>query len=153
MKDQKEVSQARRRNMQAIRSQNTKPELLVRRLAHRLGYRFRLHRRDLPGKPDLVFPRLKKAILVHGCFWHSHSETSCPLVHAPKTNRSYWAPKLAKNMARDTATVTALTFQGWRVLIVWECQTRNELLLSSLLSEFLSTEAIAKTSPSILTGG
>ncbi|MFN0193008.1 MAG: very short patch repair endonuclease [Aestuariivirga sp.] len=111
----------RSRNMAAIRSTGMKPELLVRSLVHRLGYRYRLHVRDLPGKPDLVFRSRKKAIFVHGCFWHQHAKTSCLDGRAPKSNLGYWAGKLARNVARDAENAEALRAMGWKVLVVWEC--------------------------------
>lgn len=108
--------------MQAIRSKNTKPELAVRRLVHTMGYRFRLHRSDLPGNPDLVFGPRKKAIFVHGCFWHCHTSLTCPLVHKPRSNTNYWLPKLQRNQTRDKAATTALKRLGWKTLTIWECQ-------------------------------
>jgi DNA mismatch endonuclease (patch repair protein) len=106
--------------MRAIRSSDTKPELIVRRLIHGCGFRYRLHRRDLPGKPDLVFPSRMAVIFVHGCFWHMHG---CPNVRVPKSNTDYWQPKLERNRQRDEENVAALEAQGWRVLTVWECET------------------------------
>ena len=106
--------------MRRITKTDTKPELAVRRAAHRLGYRFRLHRRDLPGTPDLVFPRLRKVILVHGCFWHQH--VGCRLARQPKSRLDYWLPKLERNRKRDAETQAALRKLGWDVLVVWECQ-------------------------------
>lgn len=121
--------------MRRIRKVDTKPELLVRRLAHSLGYRFRLHRRDLPGTPDLVFPSMRKAVLVHGCFWHQHR---CPLgSKQPRTNAHYWLPKLARNKERDVANEHALKELGWSVLVIWECETRNESSLADRLRRFL----------------
>jgi DNA mismatch endonuclease (patch repair protein) len=107
-------------NMRQIRSKDTAPELLLRTLAHSLGYRFRLHRKDLPGKPDLVFPARRKIIFLHGCFWHQHSE--CREGRLPGTRREYWEPKLSKNLQRDAAARAALEAQGWQVMIVWECE-------------------------------
>ena len=121
--------------MAAIRSKDTAPELLVRRSAHRLGYRFRLHRRDLPGKPDLVFPRLRKAIFVHGCFWHQHAD--CREGRVPGTNRSYWGPKLARTVERDRLAVEALRSSGWDVLTIWECEMGDPSALSARLAQFL----------------
>jgi len=125
----------RHRNMSAIRGADTKPELIVRSLAHRLGYRFRLHRRDLPGKPDLVFPARRKVILVHGCFWHVHD---CPYGRVkPATNPGFWAKKRGENAARDQRNIAALEAAGWRVLVIWECEARSPEPLSRRLSEFL----------------
>lgn len=121
---------------ESVKSQNTTPELLVRSLAHRLGYRFRLHRPDLPGSPDLVFPARRKIIFVHGCFWHAHT---CPRGNRlPKTNTTYWLAKRQRNHARDLLTVRRLRRAGWRVLIVWECQTHRSSLLASRLRRYLA---------------
>ena len=112
----------RSENMRRIRSKSTKPEMAVRRIVHLLGYRFRLHSAALPGKPDLVFPRLKKIIEVRGCFWHQHQ--GCIDSHIPKSRVEYWGPKLQKNVSRDKENLQALRRFGWRVLIVWECQVK-----------------------------
>lgn len=111
----------RSRNMSAIRSGGMKPEMLVRSLVHRLGYRFRLHARDLPGKPDLVFRARRKVIFVHGCFWHQHLKQSCKDGRPPKSNTGYWSQKLARNVERDATNVGALRAAGWKVLVIWEC--------------------------------
>ncbi|MFG1342479.1 very short patch repair endonuclease [Xanthobacter autotrophicus] len=117
------VSEGRSRNMQANRGKDTKPEMEVRRLLHALGYRYRLHRRDLPGKPDLVFPARRRVIEVRGCFWHGHG---ChPLGQLPKSRTDYWAPKIARNKERDVRNIAALRDQGWDVLEVWECRIRT----------------------------
>jgi DNA mismatch endonuclease Vsr len=129
-----DVSDARRRNMAAIRARDTKPELLLRRLLHALGYRFRLHRRDLPGRPDIVFPGRRKAIFVHGCFWHRHG---CRNSVLPKARAEWWAQKLSRNVARDAAAVAALEALGWAVLIIWECEAKDERQLSHTLQRFL----------------
>ncbi|HEX7376714.1 MAG TPA: very short patch repair endonuclease [Pirellulales bacterium] len=114
------VSQSERsRIMALVKSKDTTPEIFVRRLAHSLGYRFRLHVRSLPGCPDLVFPRLRKIINVHGCFWHMHTCGHCRI---PKTRRRYWISKLKRNTARDRRTKRILRQNGWKVLVVWECQ-------------------------------
>jgi DNA mismatch endonuclease (patch repair protein) len=115
------------------------PEMIVRRLAHRLGYRFRLHRADLPGKPDLTFPKLRKVILVNGCFWHQHQ--GCADSHIPKTRVEYWGPKLARNKERDRRTVSALEATGWKCLTVWECEIRKPAELAETLRAFLSSTA------------
>lgn len=127
----------RRQNMQAIRSKGMKPELIVRRLAHAMGYRFRLHKAGLPGKPDLVFASRRKVIFVHGCFWHGHDAPSCLDGRLPKSNEQYWVPKLSRNRERDVANVNALMQAGWEVLVVWECQTKNESSLREMLAHFL----------------
>jgi DNA mismatch endonuclease (patch repair protein) len=109
--------------MSRVRSKDTKPELKVRRAAHALGLRFRLHRKDLPGKPDLVFPKHKTVIFVHGCFWHRHPH--CTKASQPKTRADFWNEKFAANVARDSLAEKELETLGWRVLTVWECETRN----------------------------
>lgn len=122
-------------NMRAIRSKDMKPEILVRRLAHSLGYRFRLHRKDLPGKPDLAFIGKRKAIFVHGCFWHQHD--ACREGRPPRSNSSYWFPKLARNVERDLENVRDLAKGGWQTLTVWECETKDREALSRRIAEFL----------------
>jgi DNA mismatch endonuclease, patch repair protein len=122
--------------MQAVKSKNTGPELAVRRIAHRMGYRFRLHRPDLPGKPDLVFPRLHKAIFVHGCFWHGHNCVRG--ARTPKTNREYWTKKIERNQERDRAALAALKGSGWKVTVLWECRIRDEQSLHRRLDHFLT---------------
>ena len=109
--------------MALVRGKDTKPELLVRRLAHSLGRRFRLHRADLPGKPDLVFPGRRKVIFVHGCFWHRHDDPTCWRSRLPKTRKEFWGPKLEKNTARDAIAQSRLRALGWETLVVWECET------------------------------
>jgi len=124
-----------RRRMASIRSRDTKPELIVRRLAHACGYRFRLHRRDLPGSPDLVFPRHRKVIFVHGCFWHRHA---CPLgTKKPKTRLEYWLPKLNRNVSRDAGNLKSLKELAWRSLVVWECETKKPERLARRIASFL----------------
>ncbi len=128
----------RSRVMRAVKSGDTTPELIVRRLVHALGYRYRLHCRELPGQPDLVFPRLGKAIQVHGCFWHRHV---CEAGQStPASRRAYWNAKFARNMERDRSNLRKLRRLGWSVLVVWECQTRTTKreLLRRRLSKFLS---------------
>ena len=132
------LSEARRsQNMAAIRSRNTKPELIVRRLVHSLGYRYRLHRKDLPGKPDLVFGPRQAVIFVHGCFWHMHPQAGCLDARKPKSNRSYWLPKLKKNIERDARNLEELRLLGWRVLIIWDCETRNTDQVTNRIAGFL----------------
>lgn len=128
-------SNLRRRTMQAVKSRDTKPELIVRRLAHAMGYRYRLHRQDLPGKPDLVFSARRAVIFVHGCFWHGHDCRRGARI--PKTNRAYWAAKISRNRERDLAHQVLLTAQGWRVLVIWECQIRDADMLRQMLRAFL----------------
>ena len=121
--------------MRQVRSQHTKPELLVRSLAHHLGYRFRLHKRELPGAPDLVFPSRRKVIFVHGCFWHGHSCRRGDRL--PKTNAEYWHKKITRNRERDRQHKRQLQQRGWSILVLWECQLRNQQQLVSRLSRFL----------------
>jgi DNA mismatch endonuclease (patch repair protein) len=124
--------------MSAIRSTGMKPEMMVRSLVHRMGYRYRLHARDLPGRPDLVFRFRKKVIFVHGCFWHQHPKPSCKDGRPPKSNTGYWGAKLARNVERDAENLRALKAMGWKVLVLWECDvlksgTRLERLIKSFL--------------------
>lgn len=121
--------------MAKVRGENTSPERLVRSLAHRMGYRFRLHCKDLPGKPDIVLPRHKKVIFVHGCFWHQHE--GCPHAARPTSNIEYWNRKLDRNMVRDRENLHKLAYLGWNVLIVWECETRDRDKLLEKLKGFL----------------
>lgn len=120
-----EIEAARSRQMALVKGKHTKPELIVRRLVHSLGYRFRLHRRDLPGVPDLVFPGRRKVIFVHGCFWHQHGDPSCWRSRLPKTRQEFWGPKLTGNVARDRRDLVALEVAGWQSLVIWECQTTS----------------------------
>jgi DNA mismatch endonuclease (patch repair protein) len=123
--------------MRGNRSRDTRPELAVRRLLFGLGYRYRLHRRDIPGCPDIVFPVRRKLVFVHGCFWHQHLSKSCPLWAQPKSNLHYWEPKLRRNRERDRVVNRQLKATDWKVTVVWECQTKNHLLLARRLSGFL----------------
>lgn len=121
--------------MRRIRKTDTKPEWVVRRLVHGMGYRYRLHRRDLPGTPDLVFPARRKVIFVHGCFWHQHD---CKLgSKQPSANPDYWHPKLSRNVERDAESRRRLAALGWDVLVIWECETRAPSHLPSVISRFL----------------
>lgn len=113
----------RRHCMQKIGSKDTKPERIVRSTLHRLGYRFRLHATEMPGTPDIVLPRLRTVIFVHGCFWHGHK--GCPKAEIPSTNTAFWNLKLLRNKERDTRARRALRVLGWRAVIIWECQTRR----------------------------
>ncbi len=122
--------------MARVRQRDTKPEMAVRKAAHALGFRFRLQRKDLPGRPDLVFPGLGKALFVHGCFWHSH--LGCKYATVPKTRTEYWIAKLADNRARDERVERELVALGWDVGVVWECETRHQDTLATRLREFLA---------------
>lgn len=126
---------ARSALMRSIKASNTSPELFVRQLLHRLGYRFRLHRKDLPGKPDIVLPKHKAVIFVNGCFWHSH--LACKAGHVPKSRIEYWGPKLEKTKARDIRNNANLEAAGWRVLVIWECDVKNENNLTEIIESFL----------------
>lgn len=118
------VSDGRRRNMQANRSKNTKPEIEIRQMLHALGYRFRIHGKDLPGRPDVVFRARRRVVDIRGCFWHGHG---ChPLGLLPKTRREYWDPKISGNRVRDDRNAAALKAQGWEALVLWECQVRSD---------------------------
>ena len=128
-------SPARSANMGRIGAKDTKPELTVRRLLHRLGYRYRLHRRDFPGTPDICFPARRKAIFVHGCFWHRHD--GCPRTTTPRTRTAFWQEKFERNVARDRINLGKLGGLGWEALIVWECQTTDVETLVSRLVGFL----------------
>lgn len=111
--------------MSQIKSKNTKPELLVRKFLHSSGFRFRLHIKDLPGKPDLVFPKYKVAIFVHGCFWHGHTK-NCKIAHIPKTRQDYWIPKIQRNIDRSSKQERELKKIGYKVILLWECQLKSQ---------------------------
>lgn len=123
--------------MSRIRSTGMKPEMIVRRAAHRLGYRFRLHRRDLPGTPDLVFASRRKVVFVHGCFWHRHADPACKAAHVPRSNGAYWGPKLDRNVERDRDARAALEADGWQVLELWECRLKDVAGVDDALQQFL----------------
>ncbi len=126
------TAEQRSRNMSAIRGRDTKPEMRVRSLLHSLGYRYRLHRKDLPGKPDIVLPKYRTAIFVHGCFWHSHN---CRWgMVTPKTRSEFWTEKRRGTTERDSRNLRALEAAGWRVLVIWECQSRSAEELRQLLN-------------------
>ena len=124
MKSKPLSADARSRIMRAIRSKNTKPEIAVRKYLFGKGYRYRIHSKSLPGKPDLVFLGRKKIVLVHGCFWHQHDDKRCPIVGIPASNKKYWGPKMKRNIARDQANLVALTQLAFDVFVVWECELR-----------------------------
>lgn len=133
----------RSKNMAAIRSKNTKPEVQVRKLLHSKGYRYKLHGLKLPGKPDIVFKGRKKVIFVHGCFWHGCERPGCLDARQPKSNTGYWNPKLQRNKERDAANVAALERDGWEVLIVWACETSGQSQLTEKLTTFLGSAKLA----------
>lgn len=128
----------RRRTMQAVKSKDTAPELMVRRLVHSMGYRFRLHRKDLPGKPDVTFPRRHKTLFIHGCFWHGHNCARGARV--PMQNRAYWTKKVARNQERDKTAQASLHTLGWRVLVLWECELKDIRRVGSKVKNFLEDE-------------
>jgi DNA mismatch endonuclease (patch repair protein) len=131
-----EVSEQRSRNMSAIKSKNTKPEITVRKLLHSMGYRFRLHKKDLPGSPDIVLPKYKTVIFVHGCFWHRHQ--NCKYASNPKTRREFWEKKFKENIERDKKTQEKLKNLGWKTKIVWECEIKKQDKLIKKLEDFLN---------------
>ena len=133
----------RRRIMQAVQSSDTGPELKIRRVLHRMGYRYRLHRKDLPGTPDLVFPGRRKVVFVHGCFWHWHG---CKYGRLPKSRLDYWQPKLERNCERDCEKIRQLEAVGWIVHVVWQCEIRCNLdsAVSALIA-FLNDEDVYNT--------
>jgi len=134
----------RSKRMGLIRGVDTKPELRVRSIVHRCGYRYRLHVSRLPGKPDLVFPRMRKVIFVHGCFWHRH--TGCKFSYTPKTRTEFWLPKFERNVARDRVVTRTLRKHGWRVVRIWECQlaTKKRAGVLTKLRSALATPARPK---------
>ncbi|WP_037070808.1 MULTISPECIES: very short patch repair endonuclease [Rhizobium] len=135
-------AKARSERMSRIRGKDSKPELVVRRLAHGMGFRYRLHRKDVPGSPDLVFGSRKKVIFVHGCFWHRHGDSSCKLARLPKSRLDFWLPKLERNAARDAENSAHLEALGWDEMIVWECQVTkaNLPILRENIRKFLCDE-------------
>jgi DNA mismatch endonuclease (patch repair protein) len=132
-------AERRSANMRRIRSKDTSPEIALRSLIHRLGYRFRLHRKDLPGNPDMVFPSRRKVIFVHGCFWHQHRE--CREGRVPGSRLEYWGPKLRRNQERDAEAQASLKGQGWRSLTVWECQLKDAAAVLKTVKRFLRAAA------------
>src|SRR5262249_15136081 len=129
------VEAGRSELMGKVRQRDTHPELLVRRLAHSLGYRFRVNRRDLPGSPDIVFTSRRKIILVHGCFWHRHK--GCPKTTMPKPRRQFWLAKFSANQRRDTRVIARLQALDWKVLVIWECETKDRAGLKRRIGRFL----------------
>ena len=117
------VSEQRSRNMSAIKSKNTKPEIKVRKILHSMGYRFRLHSKDLPGSPDIVLPKYKTVIFVHGCFWHRHE--NCKYASTPKTRKEFWNKKFKENKKRDSEIQEKIKILDWRSVVIWECETKN----------------------------
>ena len=132
------VSETRSRIMSAIRGKDTKPEMIVRRALHAAGFRYRLHQRDLPGRPDIVLTRLRTVVLVHGCFWHHHG---CRYSNWPKTRKEFWRKKIEANVARDRRTRFFLRASGWTVEVIWECELRSPLSLHTLMTRVLARRA------------
>lgn len=132
-----DVPEARRRNLAAVAGKDTTPELRVRRLLFRMGYRFRLHRRDLPGTPDIVLAARRKIVEVRGCFWHRHPDPGCRNAVLPKVRADWWAAKLARNVERDARNLAALREAGWSVLVLWECEVKDAAALEARLRAFL----------------
>ena len=126
----------RSENMRRIRSKGMRPELAVRKAIHGMGFRFRLHRKDLPGKPDIVFASRRRVIFVHGCFWHCHR--GCKTAHTPKSNAAYWGPKLKRNQERDKKNLRMLRKLGWKPLVIWECELKEDEILATRLRRFLA---------------
>lgn len=126
--------------MSRVKSKNTTPELRVRKVAHALGLRFRLHRRDLPGKPDLVFPKYRTVIFVHGCFWHRHP--GCPKASVPKTSTEIWQAKFKRNVERDINNITQLSALGWHTAVIWECQTKSKNLIEQQLKSIFGHQEL-----------
>lgn len=131
-------SEVRSRIMSCVKAKDTTPERIVRKTAHRIGFRFRLYRKDLPGKPDLVFPSKRKVIFVHGCFWHQH--LGCPRSRRPSSNQVYWEKKLERNKVRDSSVIECLKGIGWEALVIWECQTLDQSWLENELRRFLESD-------------
>ena len=126
--------------MSRISGKNTKPEIIVRSLLHRMGYRFRLHDKNMPGKPDIILPKHKKVIFVHGCFWHGHRD--CPRSKRPSTNVEFWNKKIDGNIERDNKNIKSLENLGWKTLILWTCEIKNQDILKHKLNSFLDKKKI-----------
>ena len=137
-KSKKSYASHRSWTMAQVKSKNTTPEMVVRKTAHALGLRFRLHRAELPGKPDLVFPRWRTAVFVNGCFWHSHR--NCGRARIPRTNVDYWTKKLLRNVRRDQETVRVLKKSGWRCAVIWECQAKDPARLERILRRLFASD-------------
>ena len=127
--------------MARVRGRDTVPELAVRRIAHRMGLRFRLHRKNLPGRPDLVFPKHRLAVFVHGCFWHRHE--GCRYASTPKSRAAFWTEKFAANVKRDARQEAALRTLGWQILVIWQCETKDEAAVERRLAELITHDTAA----------
>ena len=137
--------------MSGIRGKDTKPEIIIRCLLHQFGYRFRLHRKDLPGRPDIVLPKWRTVIFVNGCYWHGHED--CHLFRPPKTRTEFWTNKIEKNQARDQRNHTALEDAGWKVLVIWECAVSKKLSLTAEQLEAAIAAALASSESQITIRG
>lgn len=135
------MGMSRSDNMRRIRSKDTGPEMVVRRLTYSMGYRYRLHGKDIPGKPDIVFPARRKVIFIHGCFWHQHPE--CREGRPPKSNSNYWYPKLERNKQRDKKVLEQVVASGWDALVIWECELKNKEKLAESIKEFLESKSVS----------
>jgi DNA mismatch endonuclease, patch repair protein len=140
-----DVPETRRRTMSAIRAKNTMPEVAVRSLLHKMGYRFKLHTSSLPGHPDIAFKQRRKVVFVHGCFWHYHRE--CSSSRIPRTRSEFWAEKLQNNRDRDERTIAKLRSLGWEAVVVWECELKDPHTLKRVLQEFLGPPKLGHTLP------
>ena len=134
----------RSERMSRVRGKDTRPEMVVRKLVHGMGYRYRLHRRDLPGIPDLVFTKKKKVIFIHGCFWHRHGDPNCKLARLPKSRLDFWIPKLERNRRRDAENQAKLESDGWKILVVWECEIGYKEHLKNKVQAFLKEETCGR---------
>lgn len=128
----------RSRVMSLVKQKDTGPEIAVRSFLHRRGFRYRLHDKRLPGKPDMVFPKYKCVLFIHGCFWHGHHDPNCKLARTPKSNIKFWKEKVVSNQKRDERNISKLKKMGWRVLLVWECQIRETRVLETLVQKIIS---------------
>lgn len=131
---------ARSERMSRIKGRDTGPELIVRRLIHAMGYRYRLHQKGLPGRPDLVFASRRKIVFVHGCFWHRHDNSACKLARMPRSRTEFWRPKLEANAVRDKKAIESLKSSGWDVLVIWECELKDRAFLQSKIKSFFNDE-------------
>jgi len=145
------TAEQRSKNMAAIRSKNSKPEIVVRKLLHRLGFRFRLHRRDLPGCPDLVLPKYKTVIFVNGCFWHQHA--NCKHSHIPQTRVDYWSAKLNATVERDQRNIKDLARLGWRTIVVWECQLKHMEEIATQLKAIPEIHSVSRHQQGLVLAG
>lgn len=129
--------------MSKIKAKNTQPEITIRSLIHRMGFRFRLNQDDLPGKPDIVLPKHRKIIFVHGCFWHGHK--NCPRAKRPESNSAFWTKKIDSNIKRDIENIKLLRKQGWDILVIWQCEIKNEIAIQDRLMKFLNHDKSTET--------